>query len=99
MGCDGGSIPRRDELVKTKKAAERPDAASQLQAQWTTCALSKQPLEAPIVGCLMGKLYNKSSILEFLLDKKAFGDADVLIPHITSLKVNFMIDNVRMLRN
>lgn len=22
MGCDGGTIPRRDELVKTKKKAE-----------------------------------------------------------------------------
>lgn len=27
MGCDGGTIPRRDELVKTKKKAEAVSAS------------------------------------------------------------------------
>ena len=28
MGCDGGSIPRRDEMVKLKKKAEKVRTAS-----------------------------------------------------------------------
>lgn len=46
------------------------------------------PLQEPIVSCALGKLYNKSSILEYLLDKKsAYGDAQEICGHIRSLKV------------
>ncbi|KAI8902564.1 Rtf2 RING-finger-domain-containing protein, partial [Globomyces pollinis-pini] len=86
MGCDGGSIPRRDELVKTKKAAERPDAAIQLSSQWNLCSLSKLPLKEPLVSCYLGRLYNKDAILNHLLKKVEYGDADVICPHIKSTK-------------
>ncbi|KAI8928709.1 Rtf2 RING-finger-domain-containing protein [Entophlyctis helioformis] len=86
MGCDGGTIPKRDELVKTKKAAERPDAASQTLAAWFHCALSKQPLQEPVVSCGLGKLYNKTAVLEFLVDRSSYGDGDVICSHIASLK-------------
>ncbi|KND01123.1 uncharacterized protein SPPG_04214 [Spizellomyces punctatus DAOM BR117] len=86
MGCDGGSIPRRDELVKTKKAAERADPRIQLIAAWFFCALSKQPLAVPVVACALGKLYNKDAILEFLLNKGGYGDGDLICKHITSFK-------------
>lgn len=87
MGCDGGSIPRRDELVKTKQREEKPEAAEQLKTQYSTCYLSKQALEKPIVGCLLGKIYNKSSIINYLLDKTYYGDLAILVGHIASLKV------------
>lgn len=32
MGCDGGSIPRRDEMVKLKKKAEKVSRASFITA-------------------------------------------------------------------
>ncbi|KAI9013301.1 Rtf2 RING-finger-domain-containing protein [Gaertneriomyces semiglobifer] len=87
MGCDGGSIPRRDELVKTKKAAERADPRIQLIATWFFCALSKQELAAPVVSCALGKLYNKDAILEFLLSKSnAYGDGGLICKHVTSFK-------------
>lgn len=86
MGCDGGSIPRRAEMVKTVEAKEKPDANSQLVAKYTLCSLSKTPLQAPIVACYYGKLYNKDAILELLIDRNSFGDADILCPHIKSLK-------------
>ncbi|KAJ3190376.1 Protein RTF2 [Gaertneriomyces sp. JEL0708] len=87
MGCDGGSIPRRDELVKTKKAAERADPRIQLIANWFFCALSKQELAAPVVSCALGKLYNKDAILEFLLSKSnAYGDGELICKHVTSFK-------------
>ncbi|KAJ3261158.1 hypothetical protein HK103_006467 [Boothiomyces macroporosus] len=86
MGCDGGSIPKREELVKTKQEAEKPNQTSQMRAAWELCALSKQPLRQPIVGCLLGKLYNKITILEILTSKGDYGDADIICPHITKPK-------------
>ncbi|RKO87380.1 Rtf2 RING-finger-domain-containing protein, partial [Blyttiomyces helicus] len=83
---DGGSIPKRDELVKTKKAPERPDARSQLAAAWFSCTLSKAPLERPIVACNLGRLYNREAVLRFLLDRSSFGDGDQLCTHVRSLK-------------
>jgi len=72
MGNDGGSIPKRRELVK--EAAKNP-TSSQLRETilekqeflWTTDPLSNQPLRAPIVSDCNGKLYNKDAILEYLL--------------------------------
>lgn len=79
MGCDGGTIPRRSELVKTKQKSETKDHTSHLIFQWRYCNLSQQHLRRPIVTCGLGKLYNKSSIIEALITKSAPS-------HIRSLK-------------
>ncbi|ORX53328.1 DUF602-domain-containing protein [Piromyces finnis] len=86
MGCDGGTIPKRDELVKTKKKDKQVDKTEQLIANWYYCALSKTPLKEPIVSCKLGKLYNKDAIIKYLLNKKEFGDGDKICKHITSIK-------------
>lgn len=86
MGADGGSIPKRDELVKTKQKQQKPDAAIQQYTLWNFCALSKEPLAEPIVCCLLGRMYNKQAILEYLINKSHYGDADILVGHIRSLK-------------
>ncbi|KAJ3749734.1 DUF602-domain-containing protein [Lentinula raphanica] len=86
MGNDGGSIPDRRDLVRTKAKAEQADKANQTRAKWFFCALSKRPLQDPIVSCALGKLYNKDSILEYLLDKAAYGDGERICGHIRSLK-------------
>lgn len=72
MGNDGGSIPKRRELVR--EAARAPTTAqlkeSLAESQehaWTHCALSSKPLAVPVVSDALGKLYNKDSVLEFLL--------------------------------
>ncbi|KZZ93995.1 hypothetical protein AAP_02088 [Ascosphaera apis ARSEF 7405] len=72
MGNDGGSIPTRRELVK--QAARNPTTSElkenlqqQLEYRWTTCALSRKELIPPIVSDSGGNLYNKDSILRFLL--------------------------------
>ncbi|KAI8835749.1 Rtf2 RING-finger-domain-containing protein [Chytridium lagenaria] len=70
MGCDGGSIPKRHELN------------SQVDAKWACCSLSKV-LQKPVVGCRLGKLYNKEKVIEFLLDRKAFGEGEAVAGHIT----------------
>ncbi|KAJ3814205.1 DUF602-domain-containing protein [Lentinula aff. lateritia] len=86
MGNDGGSIPDRRDLVRTKAKAEQADKANQTRARWFFCALSKRPLQDPIVSCALGKLYNKDAILEFLIDKSAYGDGERICGHIRSLK-------------
>jgi len=86
MGNDGGSIPDRRDLVRNKPKAEQADKANQTRARWFFCALSKRKLQEPIVSCALGKLYNKDSIIEYLLDRSAYGDGEKICGHIRSLK-------------
>jgi hypothetical protein len=114
MGNDGGSIPRRIELVKEKKKAAIQNPDIERKAVWFFCALSKvsppengtqyrscpmpnlplpfstlpfkNPLLSPIAACALGKLYNQDAIIEYLLDKTAYGDGDQICAHVTSTK-------------
>ncbi|ORX44445.1 hypothetical protein DM01DRAFT_1340409 [Hesseltinella vesiculosa] len=86
MGNDGGSIPRRIELVKEKQKQVKQNPNLQREAAWFHCALSKRLLEQPIVADRMGKLYNQDVVIEYLLDPSAYGDADKICPYLTSLK-------------
>ncbi|GES78332.1 DUF602-domain-containing protein [Rhizophagus clarus] len=86
MGNDGGSIPKRIELVKEKQKEVRPDQNAMKIATWFYCALSKKPLQDPVVACALGKLYNKDAIIEYLLNKNAYGDGDIICSHISSMK-------------
>ncbi|XP_043231315.1 replication termination factor 2-like [Amphibalanus amphitrite] len=83
MGCDGGTIPRRDELVRTKKQGEQKDKDSVRKFKWHNCTISQSKLEKPIVACELGGLYSKSSVLEVLLDKDS---KPVSAEHIKGLK-------------
>ncbi|KAL1411653.1 Replication termination factor 2 [Vanrija albida] len=85
MGADGGSIPDRRDLVKTKGRAEQADKATQRE-RFLFCALSKKPLAKPVVADPLGKLYNKDAILEFLIDKAVYGDGDSICPYIKGVK-------------
>lgn len=85
MGCDGGTIPKRDELVRTKKKPEQKDKNAELSAKWKHCAISQEPLRDPIMACELGRLYNKESVLEFLLDRSKFETAENF-SHIKGLK-------------
>lgn len=69
MGCDGGTIPRRDELVRVKKKAEQKDRDSEREFRWLHCALTQQRLQEPIVMCSLGRLYSKQNVIEHLLEK------------------------------
>lgn len=81
MGNDGGSIPSRSELVKQKtgprKVQETKDANSEFA--WNYCALSKAPLQEPLVADALGRIYNKDAVLQHLIDASVHSD-------ITSLK-------------
>lgn len=87
MGCDGGSIPRRAEMVKTKGKTETIDESEILKTQWTCCFISKKPLEKPVVACKLGRLYNKESVVMYLLDKDGVEPALAAeLSHLKSLK-------------
>ena len=70
MGCDGGTIPTRDELVKTKKNPENKDRDSVRAYKWQYCHLTQEKLVRPIVACQLGRLYNKESMIKKLLKRK-----------------------------
>ncbi|OAV99979.1 hypothetical protein PTTG_25125 [Puccinia triticina 1-1 BBBD Race 1] len=97
MGNDGGSIPKRDDLVRTRAGKSRVDEQEKQSTKWSECSLSKQKLEEPIVCDRLGKLYNKSSVLEFLIDRNHFGqDGKQVAGHLRSLKD---VVNVQLAKN
>ncbi|XP_052257451.1 replication termination factor 2-like [Dreissena polymorpha] len=85
MGCDGGTIPKRDELIRTKQKPEQKDKAADLAARWKHCAISQEPLREPVMACELGRLYNKESALEFLIDRTKFECASSF-EHLRGLK-------------
>jgi hypothetical protein len=81
MGNDGGSIPKRRELVK--EAARNPTAAEQKETQqeqqhwlWTTDPITNEPLEEPIVSDCNGRLYKKESVLKVLTGDESINKAE-----------------------
>ncbi|KAK5621587.1 hypothetical protein CRENBAI_025628 [Crenichthys baileyi] len=86
MGCDGGTIPKRHELVKGPKKVEKVDKNAELAAKWKYCTLSQEKLRRPIVACELGRLYNKDAIIEYLLDKSAERPNAEAVTHIRGIK-------------
>ncbi|XP_037535757.1 replication termination factor 2 [Nematolebias whitei] len=86
MGCDGGTIPKRHELVKGPKKVEKVDKNAELAAKWKYCALSQEKLRRPIAACELGRLYNKDAVIEYLLDKTAERPNTEAVAHIRGIK-------------
>ncbi|KAL6458388.1 hypothetical protein MHYP_G00336180 [Metynnis hypsauchen] len=86
MGCDGGTIPKRHELVKGPKKVEKVDKNAELAAKWKYCALSQEKLRRPVVACELGRLYNKDAVIEYLLDKSAERPNVEIAAHIRGIK-------------
>ncbi|KAI1329512.1 Rtf2 RING-finger-domain-containing protein [Xylariaceae sp. FL0255] len=82
MGNDGGSIPKRRELVK--EAAKAPTAselkASALESQshlWSICPISSSPLDLHnTVSDYRGRLYNYEAVLKCLMPQSSEGDGN-----------------------
>lgn len=85
MGCDGGTIPTRDELVKLKKKPEKKDSDGHRLYKWQHCAITQQLLTKPVVACEMGRLYGKEAVIELLLSKDR-SSAPARTGHIEKLK-------------
>jgi hypothetical protein len=75
----------RKEIVTVKKrAAVEHDPREQAREKQNACAVSHQPLQAPVVVCAMGLLYNKEALLQALLSKQLH--AFPHFSHISGLK-------------
>lgn len=69
MGNDGGSIPKRSEVVKTKKRDEKASVHLVAKAKSGLCSLTKDPLRRPVGVCKLGFLYNREEVIKKLLEK------------------------------
>lgn len=86
MGNDGGSIPRRGDMVRTKARSEAVEKDQLSFERWRLCSLSMEPLQRPIVACRLGKLYNKEAVVTYLLDRSSYGELSEAFSHITGLR-------------
>ena len=93
MGCDGGTIPKRDELVRQKKKAEVKDKNAANMAKWRHCTLKHDTLKRPIVMDSHGLLYNKDAILEYLLDRSQFEHGPTYIKRMKDVKELQLTEN------
>lgn len=72
MGCDGGSIPKRSELVKTaaKESTGVEDPTLALYDKYSQCHVSGNPLQpanGSTSGDMLGRLYDRVSLVETCL--------------------------------
>jgi len=73
MGCEGGSIEGRQEVVKLKAKPERVDPNQVNLIRWTLCALSQMPLKGgadDVVCDYIGNLYNRDAVVTHLVSKE-----------------------------
>jgi hypothetical protein len=82
MGNDGGSIPDRTSQIRVKKRKRRINRAEIQKTKSNLCSMTKEQLRKPIVGDRLGQLYNKTSVIEYLLNKNKQKGFE----HIKSLK-------------
>ena len=81
MGNDGGTVATQRKYSRwaTKKEEAHVDSEEVIQAKWSTCALSGEPLQEPvwpffctnmqICSCELGYLFNRIALIQALLDK------------------------------
>ncbi|GFR48595.1 hypothetical protein Agub_g10499, partial [Astrephomene gubernaculifera] len=72
----------------TRVPTEAVDKNIERATAWSTCSLTSQPLQPPIVACGLGRLYNKDAVLQFLLCKKdKISDPEALLQYANQLRV------------
>ncbi|KAL6852271.1 Replication termination factor 2 [Amphichorda felina] len=92
MGNDGGSIPKRRELVKDAARAPtiselKATALESLSHAWSHCALNGEPIDlASVVSDWRGRLYNYESILKGLMPSDEPADITPATMGIRSLR-------------
>jgi hypothetical protein len=70
MGNDGGSIPKRVDMVRFKKKELKADEELLNKPRGTSCALSKVPFQQPLCIDRLGNIFNYELILRSLLEHK-----------------------------
>jgi hypothetical protein len=80
MGGDGGTITSKRKFLRTvgkagdagveKGGAATEDPSEIIVHRLGRCAMSTELLVEPVVACRLGRLYNKTAVLQFLLRSK-----------------------------
>lgn len=75
-------------MIQTKKnPVNAADPSQTACSRWRTCALSNVPLQAPVVACELGYLYNKEPLIKHLGDKDRVNHTDhFAFSHVRRLK-------------
>ncbi|SCU90970.1 LAFA_0F01134g1_1 [Lachancea sp. 'fantastica'] len=102
MGNDGSSISKVKTLLTATKRRSSGSQNSESRtfdsvSRWSICRLSNAPLQPPVVSDYRGNLFNKESILEWLLTphKEDYSDDQVrLFGHIKTLKDVIELHNI-----
>ena len=76
-------------MVKYRKDTDEKESFGTSSAAWRTCSISKEALRPPVVACRLGRLYNKESIISYLLQRKSKRIRG--LSHIKSLKDVFPV--------
>jgi hypothetical protein len=82
MGNDGGNIPTRFDLVKTRSRERKRVTKELKKASTRLCNLSKSRLTPPICICRKGFIFNKLDLISAILEKSLPSH----LCHIKSLK-------------
>ncbi|GMT00543.1 hypothetical protein PENTCL1PPCAC_22717 [Pristionchus entomophagus] len=69
MGADGGTIPKRCELIKRRRRRRKLNKKFLRSCQMSTCQMSQQKLKKPIVADRLGRMYSKEAVIEAILNK------------------------------
>lgn len=78
----GGAVTGTHKKAKLDPKLER-------QTKWSTCALSGQPLQPPLAADMLGSLYNREAVLEFLLGRAGhFADKDAEHRYVNQLRAS-----------
>lgn len=72
MGCDGGTIPQRKEIVKNKERQPRQERHCNTKEwdRWMQCAISNYSLRNPVVAGHYGHLFSKEALMQHYLAYK-----------------------------
>lgn len=82
MGGDGQALANKRSLLQkarayvtaaeleTGDAKEKTTQKARTVERWRHCALTLQPLEAPVVFDTAGNVFSKQSVIDYLLDRK-----------------------------
>lgn len=91
-GGDGGATGAESrDCYLNMYASKKPDKADPNEtrlSRWTTCALSSEPLKAPIVIDRLGNLFNKETLIQALINKRIPKE----FSHIRGLKDMIPVD-------
>lgn len=93
MGNDGGSIPKRDDLIKIKKEQRIVNNLEILKERFKSCSFNNEPFKKPIVICRRGFLFNKETLYEAIIKKNLPKELSYLKKMKDTREIKFMFNS------